>query len=69
LANIHLPAGPGENVVREAATKQKHTKGADKAPFLVVAGPGFEPVPPAASKNLQVLQMNDFKGFRKRKSA
>ena len=35
----------------------------------MVAGPGFEPVPPAASKNLQVLNMNDFKGFRKRKSA
>jgi hypothetical protein len=35
----------------------------------MVAGPGFEPVPPAASKNLQVLKMNDFKGFRKRKSA
>jgi hypothetical protein len=35
----------------------------------MVAGPGFEPVPPAASKNLQVLKMNDFKGFRKRKGA
>jgi hypothetical protein len=35
----------------------------------MVAGPGFEPVPPAASKNLQVLKVNDFKGFRKRKSA
>jgi hypothetical protein len=47
----------------------KNTKGAGKTPFSMVAGPGFEPVPPAASKNLQVLKMNDFKGFRKRKSA
>ena len=35
----------------------------------MVAGPGFEPVPPTARTGLQVLKMNDFKGFKKRKSA
>jgi hypothetical protein len=34
----------------------------------MVAGPGFEPVPPAASKNLQVLKMNDFKGSESAKA-
>jgi hypothetical protein len=35
----------------------------------MVAGPGFEPVPPAATKLTQVLKVNEFKGFRTRKSA
>jgi len=47
----------------------ENTKGADKAPFLVVAGPGFEPGEASASKCEQVLSTQDFKGFRKRKTA
>lgn len=45
----------------------ENTKGADKAPFLVVAGPGFEPVLASATNVSQILTNQNLSGYKLRK--
>ena len=52
----------------EAATDRKQERG-QQDPFLMVAGPGFEPVQSFAPKSAQVLDVRKFKQLQKRKSS